>query len=216
MEREITAIKAQRKNQQRVSIYLDGDFAFGLSRIVAAWLKPGQYLTQAEIEKLQDQDTFEVAFQKAIQFIHHRPRSIEETRRRLFEKGFSSEVIESTIEKLIEKNWLDDLEFARQWIENRNTFRPRSHQFLTYELRQKGVADEIIIQALDQYGADENEMAYRAGIKKAQQCHDQPQPIFNKKVSSFLSRRGFSYALVKQAVDRLWSDHSSAGQEHLN
>jgi SOS response regulatory protein OraA/RecX len=51
-------------------------------------------------------------------------------------------VVEATLEKLIEKRWLDDLDFARQWIENRNTFRPRSNRLLAYELRLKGVADD--------------------------------------------------------------------------
>ena len=138
MEREITAIKPQKRNQQRVNIYLDGEFAFGLSRFVAAWLTPGRKLTQAEIDKLVEDDSYEVAFQKALQFIHHRPRSMEETRRRLGEKGFSEKVIEATLEKLLDKHYLDDLDFSRQWIENRNTFRPRSDRLLRYELRLKG------------------------------------------------------------------------------
>ena len=128
MEREITAIKAQKRNRQRVSIYLDGEFAFGLSRFVAGWLEPGRKLTQTEIEKLQKEDTYEIAFQKALQFINHRPRSIEETRRRLAEKGFEETVIESTLKRLVEKNLLNDLEFSRLWIENRNTFRPPQQQ----------------------------------------------------------------------------------------
>jgi len=88
MEREITAIKAQKRNHQRVSIYLDGEFAFGLSRFVAAWLKPGRMLSDGDIERLQNEDTYEIAFQKALQFINHRPRSVEETRRRLLGKRF--------------------------------------------------------------------------------------------------------------------------------
>ena len=117
MDREITAIKAQKRNPQRVSIYLDGEFAFGLSRFVAAWLKPGRKLSESEIEKLQKDDTYEIALQKAMQFINHRPRSIEETRRRLKDKGFDDAVIETTLRKLIDQHWLDDLDFSRQWIE---------------------------------------------------------------------------------------------------
>lgn len=215
MEREITAIKAQKRNRQRVSIYLDGKFAFGLSRFVAGWLEPGRKLSQAEIETLLIKDTYEVAFQKALQFIHYRPRSVEETRRRLNEKGFSSEVIEATIQKLLEKKWLDDLDFSRQWIENRNDFRPRSERLLAYELRQKGVADDKIKQALEKYAGDENELAYQAGIKKAKQCRDESKFDFQKKVGGFLGRRGFHYGIVKPTVERLWEEYASPPEERL-
>jgi len=215
MEQEITAIKAQKRNRQRVSIYLDGEFAFGLSRFVAAWLKPGRKLTEADIEKLQKEDTYEIAFQKSLQFINYRPRSIEETRQRLIKKGFSDEVIECTLEKLLEKNWLDDLDFARQWIENRNTFRPRSDRLLAYELRLKGLADDTITQALAKYSGDETELAYQAGIKKAKKCRDEDKFDFLKKVGGFLGRRGFHYGIVKPTVERLWEDFASPEHERL-
>lgn len=216
MDREITAIKAQKRNRQRVNIYLDGEFAFGLSRFVAAWLKPGRVLTEADIDRLQQEDTYEIAFQKALQFINHRPRSVEETRRRLLEKGFSDEVVGVTLEKLIEKGWLNDLDFARQWIENRNTFRPRSNRLLAYELRLKGVADDNITQALETYGADENALAYQAGIKKAKQCRHAAKPDFDKKVGGYLGRRGFHYGIVKPTVERLWAAFSAPESERVD
>ena len=209
MEREITAIKAQKRNRQRVNIYLDGEYAFGLSRFVSARLKTGHKLSEAKIKELQEQDTYEVAFQKALQFISHRPRSVEETRRRLSKKGFNDEVVELTLKKLLNKNYLDDLDFARQWIENRNEFRPRSDTLLVYELRRKGVADKEIKQALEKFSGDQDELAYRAGIKKARKCCHDSKFDFQKKVGGFLSRRGFHYGIVKPTVERLWTEFAS-------
>lgn len=216
MEREITAIKAQKRNRQRVSIYLDGEFAFGLSRFVAAWLEPGRKLSQADIDRLQQEDTYEIAFQKALQFIQHRPRSIEETRRRLDKKGFGEEVVQSTLERLQEKHYLDDSEFARIWIENRNEFRPRSDRLLSYELRLKGLADKVIAQALEKHGGDQTELAYQAGIKKAKQCRNEDRSVFFKKVGGFLGRRGFHYEIVKPTVNRLWEEFALPYQESLD
>lgn len=216
MDREITAIKPQKRNPQRVSIYLDGEFAFGLSRFVAAWLAPGRKLSEPEIEKLQNDDTYEVALQKAVQFINHRPRSVEETRRRLKEKGFDDAVIEATLQKLIDQHWLNDLDFSRQWIENRNSFRPRSDRLLSYELRQKGVAEDVIGQALDRYGGDEDDLAYQAGIKKAKQCQQETRLDFLKKVGGYLGRRGFHYGIVKPTVERLWQEFGLSAQERLD
>lgn len=214
MAKEITAIKAQKRNRERVSIFLDGEFAFGLSRFVAAWLKPGRKLTETEIKKLLEEDTYEVAFQKALQFIQHRPRSIEETHRRLSEKGFNDDVIEATLEKLQEKNWLDDFDFARQWIENRNAFRPRSNRLLTYELKLKGVADETIKRALEEFSGDQDELAYQAGVKKAKKCRHESKFDFLKKVGGYLGRRGFHYGIIKPTVERLWEEFGQPESTH--
>ena len=63
MTKKVTALKLQKRNKNRVNVYLDGEFAFGLARIVAAWLSTGQELTEEKIAELQAQDNVEVALQ---------------------------------------------------------------------------------------------------------------------------------------------------------
>ncbi len=65
-----------------------------------------------------------------------------------------------TIQRLKENGFLGDEQFARDWVENRSTFRPRSKRMLAMELRQKGVAEEEIQQALAETG-DEDNLAYQ-------------------------------------------------------
>ena len=69
MSKTITAIKVQKKNQDRVNIYLDGEFAFGLARIVAAWLRVGQELEDSKIDQLQAEDEHEKAYQRALNLL---------------------------------------------------------------------------------------------------------------------------------------------------
>ena len=78
MKRKITGLKVQKRNSNRVNVYLDGEFAFGLSRITAAWLEIGVELDQDQIQKLQSEDDAEVAYQKALNFLSYRPRSERE------------------------------------------------------------------------------------------------------------------------------------------
>jgi regulatory protein len=118
-------------------------------------------------------------------------------------------VVETTLEKLLDKNYLDDLDFARQWIENRNEFRPRSDRLLAHELRLKGVADKDITQALEKFGGDQDELAYFAGINKAKKCRQETKFDFQKKVGGYLSRRGFHYGIVKPTVERLWKEFAA-------
>lgn len=204
-ERKITALKVQRRNPNRVNVYLDGEFAFGLSRIVAAWLRVGQTLSEEKIRSLQEEETREVAYQRGLHYLSFRPRSEAEVRRKLLEKGFDQPLVEEIIERLKAERWLGDAEFARLWTENRTTFRPRSRRLLRYELRKKGVSEDHIEEALNPL-AEENELAYQAGIRYARKLTSLQSDVFRKRLMAFLARRGFSYETIAPVVRRICSE----------
>lgn len=208
---KITALKVQKRNPNRVNVYLDNEFAFGLDRIVAAWLHLGQELSTEKINSLQAQDAGEVAYQQALHFISFRPRSEVEVRRKLLEKGAESEVIESVLARLRGAHLVGDEQFARKWIDNRSTFRPRSHRMLRYELHQKGVSEGFIQQALAE-ADNEPDLAYQAGRKYARRLEELDWEQFRKRLSGFLSRRGFSYGITAPVVRQIWDEIHSAEQ----
>lgn len=200
----ITAIEVQKNDPNRVNIYLDGDFAFGLSRIVAAWLKTGQRLEDAKVAQLQADDAREKAFQQAMLFLSYRARSEAEIRRNLLKHGYPEGVIEETLERLRQARLADDDDFARAWVENRSTFRPRSRRALALELRQKGLSDEAARSALT--GVDEEALAYEAARKRVHRLQALEWADFRKKLSEFLARRGFPYGVVAATVSRMWNE----------
>ena len=205
MEHLITDIKAQKRNPQRVAIYLDGEFAFGLARIVAAWLAVGRKLDDREIAKLQDQDTLESAHQKALHFLSYRPRSVAEIEKKLAEKGFSEQMVADTVGRLQSSGLLNDEQFARTWVENRESFHPRSPRALSFELKQKGVAEEAIRQAIGDM-PDEDSLAYQAAESHMRRLVALDHISFKKKLVGYLGRRGFSYEVIFRIVDRLWDE----------
>ena len=205
MDQTITALKVQKRNPNRVNIYLDGEFAFGLSRWVAASLKVGQLLSKAKIADLQRQDTIEVAYFRALRYLSYRPRSIAEVEKRLVEAGFSTEVIAQVMERLTDRGYVNDRDFARQWVENRSTFRPRAHRALALELRQKGVDGEAIQQAL-QEAADEGDLARDAARKYARRLEREDREGFRQRLGGFLARRGFSFAVSAEVIRELWQE----------
>jgi regulatory protein len=210
VSQKITAIKLQKRNHQRVNIFLEGEFAFGLSRIVAAWLEVGQELSEEKIAQLQAEDENEVAFQRSVKFIGYRMRAAAEVRDKLRDNHYPEEVIETVIERLQRDGLIDDERFAQIWVENRAEFRPRSHRVLAYELRQKGIAREVIDEALAETIEDE-ELAYRAGSKQSRKLRNLEWPDFRRKLAGFLARRGFSYDIVAPVVDRIWTEQGSDG-----
>jgi regulatory protein len=207
-EKRITALTVQKRNPDRVNVYLDGEFAFGLSRIVAAWLEHGRLLSQQEIEELVRKDTSEVAFQKAIKLLNYRPRTGHEIRQKLQQKGFEPGQIEQVMERLISANLIQDEKFAASWLESRNQFCPSSQRVLRYELRSKGIEDEIIEEAL-KGSAEDLELAQRAAQKMVRRLTNLDWQEFRKKLSAFLARRGFSYETVSQVVKTSWDELQS-------
>ncbi len=201
MSRIITALQAQKRNRKRINVHLDGEFAFGLAATQATQLRVGQQLEDAEIQTLQSHDGRESAYQRALHLLSYRPRSEREIRRNLEAKGFDDIAIDHSLERLRETDLVDDVAFAHYWIEQRQLFRPRGAAMLRYELGQKGVERDIIAAALE--NIDEETLAYQAARRQAARLCHLPQKDFNRRLGSYLARRGFPYSIVREIADRL-------------
>ena len=202
--KKITALMAQKRNPNRVNIYLDGEYAFSLARIVAAWLKAGQELDEEKIKRLQAEDAHERAVQQALLFLSYRSRSESEIRQNLRKHEIPEDVIDQTLQRLRQDGLANDDQFAQAWVENRSTFRPRSRRMMAMELRQKGLADEAVSSALEE--VDDEALAYEAAQKRAPRLKDLEWADFRKKLSEFLARRGFSYSVITSVVTRIWKE----------
>jgi regulatory protein len=208
MTKKITALKIQKKNKNRVSVYLDHEYAFGLSRIVAGWLAVGQELTEEKIKELQAKDNVEIALQKALNYLSYRPRTEQEVRQNLNKKyGFEVDIIDQIIERLEKGGLVDDHNFAEMWVENRSEFRPRGSRALRTELRQKGIDERIITQALEDI--DEEALALKAARKQARKYQNLEWLEFRKKLTGFLARRGFNYGVVAEVTPKVWDEIAS-------
>lgn len=202
--KKITALEAQKKNPNRVNVYLDGEFAFGLARITAAWLKVGDTLDEEKIANLQKDDARERAMGQALLFLSYRARSEKEIRQNLKKHEYPEDVIEHTLARLRENRLANDNEFAQAWVENRSTFRPRSRRALTMELRQKGLDEETVKHAVSE--VDEEALAYETARKRAPRLAGLEWSEFRRKLSEHLARRGFPYPVVTSAVTRIWNE----------
>ncbi|MGD8465406.1 MAG: RecX family transcriptional regulator [Anaerolineae bacterium] len=209
MAGKITALKVQKKNRDRVSVFLDDRFAFGIPAIVAARLKRGQLLSDEEIEALKAEGESESAYSRTLNYLSYRPRSQAEIVTYLQKREVSAEGIDLIVERLERAGLLDDEAFAQYWVENRERFRPRGPRALRYELRQKGVSAQVIEQALD--GMDVVGSAHRAAEKKVRQLRNVDEQTFRRKLMDYLARRGFDYAVAREVTDRHWRELAADG-----
>ena len=211
MSKAITGLKPQAKRDDRVNVYLDGQFGFGLQRSLAGSLEIGQQLSEAEIARLRGADQREAAYRRAVQRVARRPRSERELQIELERRGLESEDAELVIDRLREAGLAGDFEFARAWIENRMAFRPRGARALRSELRGKGVAGRVIEAALENF--DEQQALRRAadiGDRKYQ--HLSPDD-YRRRLTAYLVRRGFERHAISPLVRQLAAEIEAESEE---
>jgi regulatory protein len=206
----ITALKVQTKNKDRVNVYIDGRFAFGLAAIEAARLRRGQQLSDDDVASLQGRDEAHKAHENALRFLDYRPRSVQEIRSHLKGKGFTPDVIDGVVERLADVGLLDDRAFAHYWLENRTDFRPRGERALRQELRQKGVPDDIIAEVLSE-SHSEDEAGHRAAVAQMRKVRAANPRELLRKVEAHLVRRGFSYDVAREAASSAWRELHKEG-----
>lgn len=201
----ITDIETQKRGRERVSIFLDGRFAFSVGRGVVEehGLHPGQVLSDSRVEELAVADLFGKCLNAALRLLSYRPRSEAEIRTRL-SRRFNGETIEGVILQLRERQMIDDVAFAAFWREARDSFSPRGRRLLKVELRNKGIDRELIDKVLN--GIDDEESAYRAAQKRGRTLAKEDYETFRRKLGAFLRRRGFSYEVANRTTERLWQE----------
>lgn len=200
MTGRITALEPQQRSRDRVNVYLDGEFAFGLALSAALHLQVGDELTETDVAALRTADEVERAREKALGYLSYRPRSEAEVRRYLAERDFAVQTVDEVVERLCQVGLLDDMAFARFWVENRNRFRPRGARALVQELRQHGIAPEVIESALGDYDAEAVGAAYAR--EQARRLAHLPPEQFRRRLTERLARRGFAYDLIQDLLAR--------------
>jgi regulatory protein len=95
----------------------------------------------------------EVVMEAAAMFLAVRPRSVDETRRRLRHLGYADPLVDTVVDRLVGLGYLDDEQFARAWVESRDRARPRGESALRRELALKGIDRETARAVLGERAA---------------------------------------------------------------
>ena len=214
----ITAIALQSGDQNRVNVFVDGEFAIGidLATLQSQGLYRGQVLTDEDWLQLERAATGHRAWEAALRLLEARPRSEHEIRDRLRRKQFEPEHIDAAVRRLYELELLDDAQFARLWISNRAATRPKGSVALRRELLSKGVAREVAAEAVavgldaDAEAAACEEVA-RQALRRFESVSD--WATFQRKLGGLLQRRGFTWDTVGPLLRRLWQERAVPADE---
>lgn len=195
---KITDIKAQVKRNDRYSIYGDGKYVFSLSEneLLNSGIKINQEYDGEELEKLQMTVVLDKAYDRSLNMISRRPRSIWEMRQYLKQKDYDENVIEEILNKLSSRKYIDDEKFAEAWVRDRRALKKTSKRRIQQELRAKKVSDTIIQKVLSEDEADEQDILRELIEKKRTQTRYQD----DQKLIGYLIRQGFNYSDIKDLI----------------
>lgn len=203
---KITAIQPQTRHPERVNIYVDGAFRLAVAAEIAysAPLRVGEEVTEDLLRNLAERDLSWKAREAALNLLSYRPRTLNELRRRLREKGYSEQIVEECVAHLAERGLVDDASFAESFIRDRLRFRPRGPQRLLQELRSKGVdwdtARATVDEVWEQEEVSETELARLVAAKWSPRSGETSLRA-RRRLYNLLARRGFSSDTIREIVD---------------
>ncbi len=137
----------------------------------------------------------------ALRLLKFRPRSSDELRRKMLDKGFDSGVVAGIIQELIGTGLLDDAAFARAWLQYRLN-KPMGLRRIALELADKGIPKELVESVCRQAmeNVDEVEMVRRLAAKRARKYSDVDPLKRRKRLMDYLARRGFSMSAIMKVI----------------
>lgn len=189
--RKVTVTSSGRGRSKQTELLLDGEPISGQDSV-----------QEPELEQDKHGD-FKACLSAATRFLHYRPRSEFEVRQRL-QRGFDSNVIAEVLAELEKKGMVNDLAFARAWVDDRSAFSPRSQRLIRVELKQRGIASDVIEQVIG--ATDDFDSACRAAETRSRTWSRADYEGFRRRLGEYLKRRGFNYGIIERAVDMAWRE----------
>lgn len=200
----ITNITTQ-KDPERVNIFIDNEFAFGLfySTKVELGLKKGLEIDETTIDEIKAKDELQNAKSKAYHYLSFRQRTQKEMEEYLTKKEFSQSTIQLVIKSLSESGYIEDLEFARTYVRDKTTFKNFGPYRIRNELSQKGISKELIDLALEEeYHEEIKELVDLVKTKYSSILQDDSQKRY-RRIGGFLQRKGHSFETIKKVLDSI-------------
>jgi len=202
----ITDISIQ-KNNKRFNIFLDGEFAFGISDELKFkyCLEIGKDINRDFIVNIIESEELKKAKDKSFKYLSYRQRSEKEIVDNLHKTGFDEKIITSTIQYLINEGFINDESFAENYIKDKKNLSKFGPLRIKNELKLKGIDERIIVEKLSELDDKEEnyEIALDLAKKKMKGYINDPKEAKIRKLSSLLIRKGYDFDIVSKVINSL-------------
>jgi len=144
------------------------------------------------------------------------PRTRAQLASAMRRRGVPDAAAEAVLSRFTDAGLIDDAAFARAWVESRHYSRGLSRQALAAELRQRGVADGEVRDALGELDPDQEAATARQLVsRKLVATRGQPAQVRTRRLAGMLARKGYPAAmvfrLVREALEQEGIDAAETG-----
>lgn len=192
--------------KRRYEVRVDHVLVVPLSAEVLARanLYAGQEVSDTELRTLEETEARHSALATSMRMLAYGPRSEHEVRQALTRKRTRADIVAETVARLRELRLLDDADFARTYVEQRDRRSPRGRRLLRAELSARGIDRKAADEHLTDL--DEADAAYRAAGRRARSLAALDYPAFQRRLGDHLLRRGFTHEIARKAIRRTWAE----------
>lgn len=203
---KITSIEVQKRNVNRVNVYIDEIFTFACDAelIYKQGIQKDAVIDVESIKEIVKEDEFIKCKNSALRTVEKTYKTEKELKDKLIEKGFEEDTIKKSLDFLKEYNLLNDEKYTEMYIKDR--LRSQGRNKIKYSLLRKGVSEEIILDKMDNIDDDdENEIAFKLAEKKFNILKKKESDKYklSQKLFRFLLSKGYDYDCCNSVVRRL-------------
>ena len=199
----ITAVEPDPRRKGAVRIYCDGEHRWTAALVDVEELHVGVVATQAELDFLEKAADIEGALRSALRHLARRAFARVDLDRRLRRKGHPPEAVATALERLEAQGLLDDVAFARGYVETR-AVRGRGPMRIQRDLGAMGVERTIVDRALESAwpaSVPPEELARSLAAKRLKQLGKTlPRQALRRRLVQYLGRRGFGGSVAGKVV----------------
>ncbi|WP_040212038.1 recombination regulator RecX [Clostridium polynesiense] len=206
MDNKITKIEVQKRNKNRVNVYIDGEYKFSChTEIVFKHnLSEGREVDIKYLEDIVKEDNFLKAKSAAFKIIEKSYKTEKEIEDKLILKGFDKETVEKIKALLKEYDFMNDEKYVKAFI--KDNLKKQGKRKMLYSLSNKGVEEGIIKKELDKIQKkDLEKYAEEIAYKKYSQLKKRESDKWKlaNKLTSFMLSKGYEYEMVKDIVKKI-------------
>lgn len=199
----ITAIEPQKRNKQRVSLYLDGCFCCGLSleTAVKCRLKVGLIIEKEELENIVLESEKNCCFNMGLKYVSRKMCTEKEMRVYLGKKEFLPAAVDYAVDKLTEYKYINDGEYAKAYI---SCGQSKGILKIKFDLKAKGVNESLINQETELIKAKQFDVCRALAekyVSKKELNLKTKQSLYR-----YLISKGFESEVVNVTVRKIFGD----------
>ena len=198
---KITKLSIQEKNKNRCNVFVDGCFfiALPVELVYKHALKVGLEIIPREFEQIVLEKDKSEALSKATGYVTKRLKTKKQVVEYLLGKGYNQETVNYCIEKLIEYRLIDDVEYAKRYIES--VSKGEGVNLTRYKLMMKGLNKQIVENVYSDAEIDSKENAKSLAIKKMKNKEITRENL--SKTYRYLISKGFTYEDATYAIESI-------------